>query len=58
MVVTDKAEYLAHKREVDKAYQRMFSVHFLAMSLGIVNDLLEDEALVEIEATAYRAGLS
>jgi enamine deaminase RidA (YjgF/YER057c/UK114 family) len=53
--VTDKAEYLAHQREVGKAYQRVFGKHFPAMSLVTVNDLVEDEALVEIEATAYIA---
>jgi len=51
--VKDKAEYLAHQREVGKAYQRVFGKHFPAMSLIIINDLIEDEALIEIEATAY-----
>ncbi|MFZ7091219.1 RidA family protein [Primorskyibacter sp. 2E233] len=51
--VKDKAEYLAHQREVGKAYQRVFGKHFPAMSMLIVNDLVEDDALLEIEATAY-----
>ena len=48
-----KAEYLAKQREVGKAYQRVFGKHFPAMSMIIVNDLIEDEAMIEIEATAY-----
>ncbi|EBA06836.1 RidA family protein [Sagittula stellata] len=51
--VKDKSEYLAHQREVGKAYQRVFGKHFPAMSMLIVNDLVEDAALLEIEATAY-----
>lgn len=53
--VKDKAEYLAKQREVGKAYQRVFGKHFPAMSMIIINDLVEDEALIEIEATAYIA---
>ena len=51
--VKDKAEYLARQREVGKAYQRVLGKHFPAMSMLIVNDLIEDEAIIEIEATAY-----
>ena len=51
--VKDKAEYLAHQREVGEAYRRVFGRHFPAMSMLIIDDLVEDEALVEIEATAY-----
>lgn len=53
--VKDKAEYLAHQREVGDAYRRVFGRHFPAMSLLVVRDLVEDEALLEIEATAYIA---
>ena len=53
--VTDKTEYLAYKCEVGKAYQRVLGKPFPAMSLVIVNDLIEDEALVEFETTAYIA---
>ena len=53
--VTNKAEYLAHQREVGQAYRRVFGKHFPAMSLLVVKDLVEDEAVVEIEATAYIA---
>ncbi|GGB53938.1 enamine deaminase RidA [Roseibium aquae] len=50
--VTDKKTYLAHQREVGQAYQRIFGKHFPAMSMLVVSELVEDEALVEIEATA------
>ncbi len=50
--VKDKKEYMAHQREVGEAYRRVFGKHFPAMSMLVVADLIEDEALVEIEATA------
>lgn len=50
--VKDKKEYMAHQREVGEAYRRVFGRHFPAMSMLVVADLIEDEALVEIEATA------
>ena len=51
--ITDKTEYLAKQREVGKAYQRVMGKHFPSMSMVVVAGLIEDEALVEIEATAY-----
>ena len=48
-------EYLAYKRVVGNAYNGCSANIFLDVSLVIVNDLIEDEALVEIEATAYIA---
>jgi enamine deaminase RidA (YjgF/YER057c/UK114 family) len=53
--VKDKAEYLAKQREVGQAYRRVFGKHFPAMSMLVVKDLIEDEALIEIEATAFIA---
>jgi enamine deaminase RidA (YjgF/YER057c/UK114 family) len=50
--ITDKAEYLAHLREVGAAYRRRMGRHFPAMSLVEVAALLEPGAKVEIEATA------
>ncbi|NIY76347.1 RidA family protein [Thalassospira sp. HF15] len=50
--VTDKKEYLAHQREVGQAYQRILGKHFPAMTMVVVKELVEDEAVVEIEATA------
>ncbi len=51
--VTDKSEYLARQAEVGAAYREVFGRHFPAMSMIIVAGLVEDEALVEIEATAH-----
>ncbi|KRS18868.1 RidA family protein [Roseovarius indicus] len=50
--VTDKQEYLARQREVGQAYRRVLGRHFPAMTMVVVSALIEDEALVEIEATA------
>ena len=50
--VTDKAEYLARQREIGAAYRDVLGRHFPAMSVVVVAGLIEDAALVEIEATA------
>ena len=50
--VTDKAEYLARQRDVGEAYRRVMGWHFPAMTMVVVAGLVEDEALVEIEAVA------
>jgi enamine deaminase RidA (YjgF/YER057c/UK114 family) len=50
--ITDKAEYLARQAEVGAAYRRVMGRHYPAMSVIVVAGLIEDEALVEIEATA------
>ena len=54
--VTDKREYLARQREVGEAYRRVLGRHFPAMTMVVVAGLVEDEALVEIEATAVIPG--
>jgi enamine deaminase RidA (YjgF/YER057c/UK114 family) len=53
--VTDKAEYLARQAEVGAAYREVFGKHFPAMSMLVISALVEDEALLEIEATAHLA---
>lgn len=50
--VTDKREYVARQKEVGEVYRRVFGRHFPAMTMVVVAGLIEDEALVEIEATA------
>lgn len=50
--VTDKREYLARQREVGETYRRVMGKHFPAMTMVVVSGLIEDAALVEIEATA------
>jgi enamine deaminase RidA (YjgF/YER057c/UK114 family) len=50
--VTDKRLYLDNLREVGRAYRAVLGRHFPAMALVQVVALVEDRALVEIEATA------
>jgi enamine deaminase RidA (YjgF/YER057c/UK114 family) len=50
--VVDKSEYVARQREVGAAYRRVMGRHFPAMTMVVVAGLIEDKALVEIEATA------
>ena len=50
--VTDKKEYLAHQGQVGLAYREVMGYHFPAMTMVVVSALVEDEAKVEIEATA------
>lgn len=50
--VTDKREYLAAQREIGEAYREVMGRHYPAMSVVAVAALLEDDAKVEIEATA------
>ena len=50
--VTNKREYLARSGEVGQAYRRVIGRHFPAMTLVQVVALVEDRAVVEIEATA------
>ena len=50
--ITDKKEYLARQKEVGEVYRKVIGRHFPSMAVIQVMDLMEDEALVEIEATA------
>ena len=50
--VTDKREYVARQTEVGEVYRRVLGRHFPAMTMVVVSGLVEDDALVEIEATA------
>ncbi|MBA8903483.1 MULTISPECIES: RidA family protein [unclassified Phyllobacterium] len=50
--ITDKKTYVAEQKRLGEAYRRVFGRHFPAMTLVQVVALLEDRALVEIEATA------
>lgn len=50
--VTDKQAYLASQRELGTAYKEVIGRHFPAMAVVQVVALVEDDALVEIEATA------
>lgn len=51
--VINKAEYVARQSEVGAVYRRVLGRHFPAMSMLVVAGLVEDDALLEIEATAF-----
>ena len=53
--VTDKTEYLARQKEIGAAYREVMGYHFPAMTMVVVAGLVEDEAQIEIEATAVLA---
>ena len=50
--ITDKEDYLSRLAEVGKAYRSVMGRHFPAMTVVEVSALMEDEAKVEIEASA------
>ncbi|MFT4543416.1 MAG: enamine deaminase RidA (YjgF/YER057c/UK114 family) [Planctomycetota bacterium] len=50
--VVDKKQYMANLREIGAAYRDLVGRHYPAMSLVQVAALLEEGALLEIEATA------
>ena len=50
--VVDKSDYLSKRNDVGAASRRVMGYHFPAMTLVVVSGLVEDEALLEIEATA------
>ena len=50
--IIDKGDYISNQSAVGAAYRRVFGRHFPAMSVVVVKELIEDEALIEIEATA------
>jgi enamine deaminase RidA (YjgF/YER057c/UK114 family) len=50
--VLDKTEYLSQLNELGQAYRGVMGKHFPVMTLVQVGALVEDQARVEIEATA------
>ena len=50
--VIDKTVYLPQQQALGKVYRKVIGRHFPAMTMVQVADLIEDQALVEIEATA------
>jgi enamine deaminase RidA (YjgF/YER057c/UK114 family) len=54
--VTDRREYKARRKEIGQIYRSVMGRHYPAMTLVEVSGLLEDEAKVEIEATAVLSG--
>lgn len=54
--VVDKRDYRERQPEIGQVYREIIGKHFPAMTLVQVADLLEDGALIEIEATAVVEG--
>lgn len=52
LFVTDKEAYQSHQREIGQAYRRRMGKHYPAMTLVEVKSLLEEGALIEIDAMA------
>jgi len=50
--VNNKTEYAARTREIGERYRTHMGKHFPAMVLVEVKSLLDDEAMIEIEAIA------
>ncbi|MFK5978254.1 MAG: RidA family protein [Rhizobiaceae bacterium] len=50
--IIDKSEYVTRQKEIGEVYRRVLGRHFPAMTMVVVAGLIEDKALVEIEATA------
>ena len=50
--VLDKREYLGSLKEVGAAYRELMGRHFPTMAVVQVSGLMEEEARLEIEATA------
>ncbi len=50
--VTDRAAYLAERRALGEVHRRHMGTHYPAMALVEVKALVDEGALVEIEATA------
>jgi enamine deaminase RidA (YjgF/YER057c/UK114 family) len=50
--LTDKPAYLAARRDIGTAWRAVMGRHYPAMAAVVVSALIEDRALIEIEATA------
>jgi len=50
--IVDKEQYLSNQREIGEAYRSVLGHHYPAMTMVVVAGLIEDAALLEIEATA------
>lgn len=52
--ITDKSAYQDNLREIGRVYREVIGRHFPAMAVVEVTALMEDKAMVEIEATAVK----
>ena len=52
MYCTDRAAYLRERAALGSAYRRVMGAHYPSMSLLLIAALVEEGALIEVEATA------
>lgn len=52
ILMTDRQAYLSSQRELGEAYRRVMGRHFPCMSGLVIAGLVEEGAVVELEATA------
>jgi enamine deaminase RidA (YjgF/YER057c/UK114 family) len=52
LYVTDRDEYLANRKAMGEVYRRLMGQHYPAIALLVVAGLVDEGALIEIEATA------
>jgi len=50
--ITEREEYLVSRREIGAVYRELIGNHYPPMSIVVVSGLIEEQAKVEIEATA------
>ncbi len=50
--ITDRNAYLENRRQIGQAYRTLIGAHYPPMSVVVVAALVEERAMVEIEATA------
>ena len=55
--VTSKSAYVDNTHAIGEVYRSVFGAHYPAMTLVVVAALVEERALVEIEATAVVSGM-
>lgn len=50
--ITNRAAYMAARRDIGLMYREIMGSHYTAMSVVVVHGLMEQDADIEIEATA------
>jgi enamine deaminase RidA (YjgF/YER057c/UK114 family) len=50
--ITDRNEYLSNLKPMGEAYRRLMGRHYPAIALVVVKELVDEGAVIEIEATA------
>ena len=50
--IKDKKEYMNNQKTIGQTYKKILGNHYPSMSMIVVKDLIEEQAILEIEATA------